>query len=302
MISAPLSPTPSASSAAAPRRWVKADLHLHSSEDLRDAVDFSGRELLEHAHALGFHALAFTHHEEVFFPEDLRERARELGILLVPGAELRVEGADVVALNLSAEDAAGVRTFGDLRRLRAGRGAGLLTFAPHPFYVMGGSIGGRRLEREVDCFDALELCHFHVPLLDPNARARRVARKHGKPLLATSDCHRRAFFGQNFSWVEIVGDPGQDEVELTPERLLDGIRAGRIRPVDPTGGPRRLLALLWFLFVLHPLLKRLPAGRERARRRRERERLRDGSAGGADSGFPRKPGLAPADLERGAAA
>lgn len=296
-----LSPAPFANTDSNPpgsqllsRRWVKADLHLHTAADLCDAVNYTAQELLEHAHALGFQALAITHHEEVFFPPDLRERARELGLLLIPGAELRVEGADVVALNLNPGEAAGVRTFDDLRRLRARRGAGVLTFAPHPFYIMGGSIGRRRLETHLDCFDAIELCHFHVPLLDPNAPAKRLACEHGKPLLATSDCHRREFFGQNYSWIEIIGDPGELEVEITAERLLAGICAGRIRRVAPTGGPRRLLALLWFLFVLHPLLKRLPQGRQRARLRRERERVRAAGCGSAVTD------LAPVDLEESA--
>lgn len=252
-----------------PAKWLKVDLHLHSAEDLCDAVDYSALELLDLAHAQGFGALAITHHQVVFHPPEVQARARELGLLLIPGAELRIEKADVVVLNLTAEEAADVHTFDDLRRLRARRGASLLVFAPHPFYVLGGSIGRRRLETNLDCFDAIEVCHFHVPLLDPNARAVRFARQHGKRLLATSDCHRRAFFGQSYSWVEIAGET---EVELSAEALFAGVFAGRLRLVTPNHTPARLLAVLVFLFFLHPLLKRLPAGQAKARRRRERQR------------------------------
>ncbi len=231
--------------------WIKADLHLHTAEDELDAVDYTSLELIERAHRLGFGAIAITLHDRVFRDPQVSARARELGILLIPGGELRIEGADVVVLNLTAEEAAGVHTFDDLRRLRAARGDSLLIFAPHPFYRIGGSIGDR-IEREADCFDAVEFCHFHVPLLNPNARAARFAEKAGKPLLATSDAHRRVFFGDNYSLLGVAGEsPTIDEV-------FAAIRAGRIQRVSPSGGIARFGALLFFLFCLHPLLKRLP--------------------------------------------
>lgn len=232
--------------------WIKADFHLHTAEDELDAVDYTALELIEHAHERGFGALAITLHDRVFCDPQVTARAEERGILLISGAELRIEGADVVLLNLTGEEAAGVRSFDDLRRLRALRGDSLLVFAPHPFYGISGSIG-RRIEQVADCFDAVEFCHFHVPLLDPNARAVRFARMTGKPLLATSDAHRRVFFGDHYSLLGLPDD------KPTVEGIFSAIRADRIERISPTGGIPRLLALLFFLFVLHPLLKRLPA-------------------------------------------
>lgn len=242
--------------------WIKADLHLHTAEDELDAVDYTALELVEHAHELEFGALAITLHDRVFNDPQVTARAEERGILLIPGAELRIEGADVVLLNLTADEAAGVRSFADLRRLRARRGDSLLVFAPHPFYGISGSIGARIAE-VADCFDAIEFCHFHVPLLNPNARAARFARRTGKPLLATSDAHRRVFFGEHYSLLGLEGRAPNVEA------VFAAIRAGRIERVSPTGGIPRLLALLFFLFVLHPLLKRLlrrPASEEVRRR------------------------------------
>ena len=231
--------------------WIKTDFHLHTAEDELDAVDYTALDLIDRARALGFGALAITLHDRVFNDAEVFARAKELGVLLIPGGELRIEGADVVALNLTAEEAAGVHTFNDLRRLRAARGDSLLVFAPHPFYRIGGSIGDR-IEEEADCFDAVEFCHFHVPFLNPNARAARFAEKAGKPLLATSDAHRRVFFGDHYSLLGIEGNcPNIDG-------LFAAIRAGRIQRVSPSGGIPRLAALLFFLFFLHPLLKWLP--------------------------------------------
>ena len=245
--------------------WVKADLHLHTAEDPFDEIDYSALELLDHASRLGFRVLAVTLHDKVFDDARAFARAAELGILLIQAAELRIEGADVVLLNLTPEEAAGLHSFDDLRRLRTRRGHSLLVFAPHPFYRLGGSIG-KRLEAHLDCFDAIEHCHFHVPILNPNVPAARLAEKHGLPLLATSDAHRRQFFGQNYSLLGLAGSDGAPAVA----DVFQAIRAGRIRRVSPSGGLPRLVALLFFLFCVHPILVRLPgAKRVQARKRRQ---------------------------------
>ena len=244
--------------------WIKADLHLHTAEDPLDEIDYTADELLDFAHELGFRALAVTLHDKVFDDRRVFARAHQLGILLIPAAELRIEGADVVILNVGVEEANEVRSFEGLRRLRARRGLSMLVFAPHPYYRLGGSIGSR-VEHYLDCFDAIEFCHFHVPVLNPNAAAVRLAQRSGKPLLATSDAHRRRFFGQNYSLLAL------ESVDPTPtvENVFAAIRADRIQRVSPSGGWSRLIALLFFLFFLHPILVRLP-GAKRVQARKGR--------------------------------
>jgi predicted metal-dependent phosphoesterase TrpH len=255
----------SATGAESSITWVKADFHLHTSEDPFDDVDYTALDLLDLAHARGFNALAITLHRAVFHDERAFERARILGIRLIPAAELRIEGADVVVLNLAPEEAALVHSFDDLRDLRAARGEGIFVFAPHPFYVLGGSIG-ERAEEHIDCFDAIEFCHFHLPLLNPNRRAARLAHAHGKPLLATSDSHRRQFFGRNYSLIGVEGSPDEDGLP-TVAQLFAGMRAERIRRVSPSGGLPRLAALLFFVLVVSPVLRRLPGSKRTAARR-----------------------------------
>ena len=258
----PSSDTPSALPAL---HWLKADLHIHTREDPMDEIDYSALELVERAHPLGFRVLAVTLHDKVFDDQEVFARARALGMLLISAAELRIEGADVVLLNVTREEAAGLKTFEDLRALRQARGETLLTFAPHPFYRLGGSIG-HRIEKYLDCFDAIEHCHFHVPFLNPNKPAVRLARRVGKPVLATSDNHRWKFFGKNYSNLEVDCDP---TAVPTTGAVFAAIRANRILPVTPTGGWTRFLALLFFLFCVHPVLVRLPGSKRIKARRRE---------------------------------
>ena len=154
----------------AEREWIKLDLHIHTLDDPKDALDYSAHELLERAVALGFRVLAITLHDAVFDRAEVFADAARMGILLIPAAEVRLEGADVILLNVTAEEITLLHRLDDLAALRAKRGPSLFTIAPHPFYILGGSIGERLLQR-IDCFDAIELCHFWGRFFNPNRRA-----------------------------------------------------------------------------------------------------------------------------------
>src|SRR5881275_2460750 len=129
--------------------WIKLDLHIHTLDDPKDALDYSAHELLQRAQTLGFRVLAITLHDAVFDRAEVFADAASMGILLIPAAELRLEGADVIVLNVRPEEIESIRTFADLRQLRARHGQSIFTIAPHPFYLIGGSIG-RRLLAEID--------------------------------------------------------------------------------------------------------------------------------------------------------
>src|SRR6267378_562093 len=141
--------------------WIKIDLHIHTLDDPKDAVDYSAHQLLERARALGFRVLAITLHDAVFNRKEVFADAAAMGILLIPAAEVRLLGADVIVLNVTAEEIAQLKNFDDLRRLRALRGISFFTVVPPPFYFLGGSIGSR-LFVEIDCFDAIDFCNFHI--------------------------------------------------------------------------------------------------------------------------------------------
>src|SRR6201982_242662 len=96
--------------------WIKIDLHIHTLDDPKDAVDFSAHQLLERARSLGFRVLAITLHDAVFDRKEVFADAAAMGILLIPAAEMRLCGADVIVLNVTAEEAAELRDFDDLRR------------------------------------------------------------------------------------------------------------------------------------------------------------------------------------------
>ena len=225
--------------------WIKIDLHIHTLDDPKDAVDYSAHQLLERARALGFRVLAITLHDAVFDRPEVFADAAAMGILLIPAAEMRLHGADVIVLNVSAEEMAQLKSFDDLRQLRARRGASIFTIAPHPFYIFGGSIGPRLL-LEMDCFDAIEFCHFHVGLFNPNRRAKKVASRFCRPLIATSDAHRLHAFGNHYTSIPMPS-------ALTAEDVFASLRGGPLRLMSPACSFSDFVSAVYFVFLAHPL-------------------------------------------------
>ena len=86
--------------------WIKLDLHIHTLDDKKDALDFSAHQLLERAVARGIEVLAITLHDLVFDRAEVFADAASMGILLIPAAEMRLAGADIVVLNVTPAEAA----------------------------------------------------------------------------------------------------------------------------------------------------------------------------------------------------
>jgi len=238
--------------------WIKIDLHIHTLDDPKDAVDYSAHQLLERARALGFRVLAITLHDAVFDRQEVFADAATMGILLIPAAEMRLHGADVIVLNVSAEEMAQLKSFDDLRQLRTRRGSSIFTIAPHPFYVLGGSIGSRLL-REIDCFDAIEFCHFHMGFFNPNRRAKTVASRFGKPLIATSDAHQLHAFGRHYTSIPMPS-------ALTIENVFAALRSGALRLTSPACSFTDLVSAIYFVFLAHPfrVRRKLAASKRRS--------------------------------------
>ncbi len=235
--------------AAPPQDWVKLDLHIHTLDDPKDMIDYSAHQLLERARQLGIEVLAITLHDTVFNRREVFEDAKSMGILLIAAAEMRLLGADVVLLNIRPEEAARLNDFEDVRRLREERGDSIFIFAPHPFYIMGGSIGGKRLEENIDCFDAIEICHFHKGWFDRNRPARRLAARFGRTLLATSDAHQLNAFGSHYTSIP-------RPAELTPESVFAALRSGEVRLTSPPASLADIAATFYFIFLAHPWRRR----------------------------------------------
>src|SRR5215471_6087427 len=148
---------------------LKVELHTHTSEDPVDAIPYTTHQLIDHAVALGYDALAITLHERQLDLRQVTPYAAERGLVLIPGIERTIEGRHVLLLNY-ASGAEDVRTFADLARLKK-RARGLVV-APHAYFP-GTSCLHQDLERHADLFDAVERNAMFIRGLDFNRAAER---------------------------------------------------------------------------------------------------------------------------------
>src|SRR5271154_6511203 len=224
---------------------IKVDLHMHSGEDPADGLRYPATALIDRAVELGYNAIAITLHGQVIADERVFEYAQQKGLLLIRAVEWNINGGDVLLYNLTQREAEKLVTFDDLRNYRRERGEDLLVIAPHPFYPRGHSLQGH-LEPNIDLFDAIEYAQIHLPWFDKfNQQAVRVARKHNKPIVATSAPHILGIFGRHYTLVE---------AEPTMLAIFRAIRAGQVQPHSPPVTVRECLRM----FVFDPLLERKP--------------------------------------------
>lgn len=195
---------------------LKVDLHTHSGGDPQDRIRYSSRDLIERASRLGFDALAITNHNVISHTDELAGYASERGVLLLPGAEITVEGGHVLVINPEFLISPATRySLADIPRLKT---PSSLFIAPHPYFAIFQSLG-RRVERLLPSFDAIELAAYYNRLIDFNRRARRLAARAGKPLVGTSDCHTRRQFGRAYSLID---------ADKTMASIIAAVKAGRV--------------------------------------------------------------------------
>lgn len=197
---------------------LKCDFHLHSSEDSEDRISHSAFDLVDAASERGYDAISITNHCFVTDSGELMEHARNRGLLLIPGVELNVGRKHVLAMNVSHE-VEDVRTFHELRKFKEAHPEVFIT-APHPYYPKFSCLW-RRLDRNIDLFDAVEYCHFYLSFCNHfNEMAVSTARKYGKTVIANSDTHRMSQFGKGVTYVD-------SEKEIPA--IIDALRNNRVR-------------------------------------------------------------------------
>ena len=197
---------------------LKADFHIHTREDPHDFIRYTAVELLEEAARQGFQVIALTCHNKRIHTEELRRRAADLGLLLIPGVEAAIEGKHTLLLDMPYSRLR-VRSFAHVRALKRDGG---LVIAPHPFFPAPKCLGSK-LRENLDLFDAIEFSHFYTRRVDFNRRAVEYARRMDMPLVGTSDCHRLWQLGTTYSLIEAE--------EKTVPAVFAAIRAGRVRVV-----------------------------------------------------------------------
>jgi predicted metal-dependent phosphoesterase TrpH len=173
---------------------LKADFHIHTSEDPVDKIKYSAVEAIRSMAFKGYECIAITCHKKMVYTKEMREEAGRLGVLLIPGYEAVIEKGHVLIYNCTEEDVKRLKTFSDVRKLK--QQSDILVIAPHPCFPWTASIGAKNLVKHIDIFDAIEISQFYNNLIDFNRHAIEIALKYDKALISNSDAHSTRFLGK----------------------------------------------------------------------------------------------------------
>jgi predicted metal-dependent phosphoesterase TrpH len=209
---------------------LKSDLHLHCKGDPEDTyIEDTAKEYIDYAAKLGFNVLSFTNHCDVFDIKPLQKYALKKGIVLIPGAEAKIEGKDVLLYNFTKKQVAKIKTFDDLRAVKSKKH---LVIAPHPFYphFEPPFFRNRSLSRiffeNSDLFDALEFCHFYTRHFSFNKKAVLAARQHRLALVGNSDSHSLSHMGTTYSLID-AKPTVQDIINAVKQRKTEVVSIPR---------------------------------------------------------------------------
>jgi predicted metal-dependent phosphoesterase TrpH len=193
---------------------LSVELHAHSalSYDGRDPIEL----LLEQAEAVGLDALAVTDHDEIDASLEAAAKAREYGLVGVPGMEVSSAAGHVLALGVEELIPAGLAYGETLERIREQGG---IAVVPHPFQKSRHGVAANVSRGQLASADAVEVYNSRLFTGRSNRQAERFADRHDLPMTAGSDAHIAEMVGQAVTEV--------DAYHRSVEGILDGIVEGR---------------------------------------------------------------------------
>ncbi len=227
---------------------LKADLHIHTADDVLDRIDYSSKELIDYMRKQGFEVLAFTFHDQAFYDKKTFDYARKKGILLIPGIEKKIEKAEILIYAGNpkiTKETLGIKTLEELRKFRKKHGKNILIIAPHPFFMKSQCIG-KKLEKNLDLFDALEYSHFYTGFLNRNNPAVKISEKHRIPMVGNSDIHQLSQVGLTYSRIgakkNIAG-------------IFEAVRNGRVKVITRPLSAFQFLKIAFYAMITSKKIK-----------------------------------------------
>lgn len=191
---------------------LKTNLHFHASNDEKSAR-YDIYKGIDCAKNYGFDVLAYTPHRKFLFRKEYSDYAQSKGILLIPGIEMEIKRKHIVVLNCDKEIES-VKIFPELANYK-NKNPRVLILAPHPYVFSPKSLKSKLLEN-IDLFDAIEMTIFSNKLFNFNKKAQKIAEKHNKPFIATSDTHFLKILERGYALI--------DAKEKTAESIIIAIK------------------------------------------------------------------------------
>ena len=200
----------------ADRRWIVADLHMHTSWSHDCSVDAA--ELVDHAEAEGLGAIAVTDHNVFGGALEAADYARGRKLVVIRGEEVKTDDqGEVIGLFLEREIPRGM-TFTDT--VAAIREQGGLVYIPHPFDRLHAIPDPRTLHRHLADIDVLEVYNARLLFEAYNDESLRFARKYNLTMGAGSDAHVLQGVGTGALRMRAFRDPEEFLISLRTAEVL----------------------------------------------------------------------------------
>lgn len=214
----------------------RVETHLHTRAS--DGEPTPG-EAVRVARARGLAGLAVTDHDTLAGIPQAEGEAVGLGVLVIPGVEVRTRLGDVLVLCPSTPPASPPRRPSIPELAEWAEEASCILIPAHPYHPARSSIGGRALREYAGYWSAVEEWNSRAP--PPfNWPAVRAARKLGLPGTSGSDAHVAEEIG--------VAPIVLEEEPRSAEDVIEAIARGRFKPTHGNPGPRAVIAALsWAL-------------------------------------------------------
>ena len=167
------------------RALIDVDLHMHTdhSPDCATPVEV----LLATARARGLGAIAVTDHNEISGALAASAQAREAGVKVIVGEEIKTAGqGEVIGLFISEKIPRGLSMAETVAEIKRQDG---LVYVPHPFDRMHAVPDYEHLLKILDDVDAIEVFNPRVAIGAFNEEAARFAAKYRIVAGAGSDSH-----------------------------------------------------------------------------------------------------------------
>jgi len=207
---------------------IRAELHSHTWYSFGTKIRVEGlhspEQMIRRASLLGLHALAITDHDTFRGAIEAERFGKKYGVTIIKGEEITTdEDKHVIGLGLSEFIPRG-KPFWDV--LDAIRAQGGIAIAPHPFDINNKGVGKLALACDaIEVFNAINKDRLS------NRKARKLALKYKKPMVAGSDAHCIEMLG--YAKTKIFAEPDVDSI-------LKAIKKG-MTEIDATYVPVKVL-------------------------------------------------------------
>jgi len=186
---------------------IKADLHIHSGEDIYDTINYTVYELIDELDYQNFNCFALTLHDHILNDKKLKsinDYSKSKGIFFIPGVEATIQGKHILIYNIKKHDLNDLKRLSHLHNLSMkyydiNRRSTFMIVTSHPFFPDKACIKNE-IWNHYDYLNGVEYNSFYINKFNPNKKAVEFqSHKEFISIFGNSDAHQLKQIGNTFT-------------------------------------------------------------------------------------------------------